>query len=171
MRLQCPFNNKNYTAPPIQSEPLRGLRQRKQRPGRSCGKGPLGFEVAPRRTAKLAPKHTLTFRGLTPRSCGVFHTPAPKGWRLSPWDNLCARPKRGEILTFCEAREWTSWGRMSSFTTASARSSLWSARRPRARAAVCWTLGTTSNIRGRSRDKTPEERRGEERRGEERNKH
>ena len=60
-----------------------------------------------------------------------------------------------EILTFWETREWTSWGRMSSLTTASARSSLWSARRPRAKAAVCWMLGTTSSIRGRSKDITP----------------
>jgi len=29
-----------------------------------------------------------------------------------------------EFLTFCSASEYTSWGRMSPFTTASARSSL-----------------------------------------------
>ena len=38
---------------------------------------------------------------------------------------------------------------------ASARSSLWSARRPRAKAAFCWMLGTTSSTRGRSKDITP----------------
>lgn len=66
-------------------------------------------------------------------------------------DNLSG----GKELTFCEVKDWTSWGRMFSATTASARLSLWSASRPRARAAVCWMLGTTSSTRGRSKDITP----------------
>lgn len=88
------------------------------------------------------------------------NTPAGKSPAEATWGFILQQSERGrrernEILTFCEAREWTSWGRMSSFTTASARSSLWSARRPTARAAVCWMLGTTSNNRGRSRATTP----------------
>ena len=58
-------------------------------------------------------------------------------------------------LTFCSASEYTNCGRMSPLTTASARSSLWLARRPRASAAVCWIVGTTSRRRGRRSCSTP----------------
>lgn len=59
------------------------------------------------------------------------------------------------LLTFSCTRERMRTGRMSSFTTASARGWLCSARRPRARAAVCWMLDTTSSISGRSREIAP----------------
>lgn len=59
------------------------------------------------------------------------------------------------MLTLWEVTDWTTSGRMFSFTTASARLLLLSARRPRAKAAVCWTPGTTSSSRGRSKDITP----------------
>lgn len=84
------------------------------------------------------------------------------GCRKNGWTAL-KRPSRepkDERLTFCEASERTSCGRMSSRTTASASESLWSASRPRASAAVCWMPGTPSSIRGRSRVITPA---GEER--------
>ncbi len=71
-----------------------------------------------------------------------------------------------KILTFCSDRKMTRKGTMFSITTAS---TLWSTRRPRARAASSRIWGTTSVSRGRSKATPPAEakgeRRGEERRG------
>lgn len=71
--------------------------------------------------------------------------------------SISDRDCQGDMLTFWEGKDWTSWGRMFAFTMALARLLLWSASRPRARTAFCRMLGTTSLSRGHSRDITSAE--------------